>query len=275
CAGLPATSLAWGPWAGSGMAATPEVADGLRKRGLEPLDAEAALTVLDRAVGRGATAVTVADVDWARFAPTFTIGRPSPLLAALPEVRDAANGRPASSGGAGGGAEDTARALRRTLAQADPADRDRTLVELVRREAAAVLGHPDPEAVEPGRAFRDLGFDSLTAVELRGRLVHATGLDLPTTLVFDHPCALDLAGRLLAELLGTTEPSTAAATRAPADEDPVAIVAMSCRYPGGVRSPEELWRLVEEGTDAMSVFPDNRGWDLDALYHPDPDHPGT
>ncbi|MEU8438253.1 type I polyketide synthase [Streptomyces sp. NPDC029216] len=269
--GLPATALAWGPWAGSGMAATPEIADSLRKRGLEPLAADSALTVLDRAVGRGATAVTVADVDWARFAPTFTLGRPSPLLTGLPEVRDTANGRPASSDGA----DDTARALRRTLAQADPADRDRTLVELVRAEAAAVLGHPGPGAVEPGRAFRDLGFDSLTAVELRNRLVRATGLALPTTLVFDHPCALDLAGRLLVELLGTPEPSGTAATRAAADEEPVAIVAMSCRYPGGVRSPEELWRLVEEGTDAMSVFPDNRGWDLDALYHPDPDHPGT
>ncbi|MFD8142257.1 type I polyketide synthase [Streptomyces sp. NPDC059708] len=270
-AGLPATAVAWGPWAGSGMAATPEIAESLRKRGLEPLDAEAALTALERAVGRGAAALTVADVDWARFAPTFTIGRPSPLLDGLPDVRDAAAGRPAGSDGAG----DTARALRHALAQADPAERDRTLVELVRREAAAVLGHPGPEAVEPGRAFRDLGFDSLTAVELRGRLVHATGLDLPTTLVFDHPCALDLAGRLLAELLGAREPAEAAATRAPADGEPIAIVAMSCRYPGGVRSPEELWRLVEEGTDAMSVFPDNRGWDLDALYHPDPDHPGT
>ncbi|MEW1639516.1 type I polyketide synthase [Streptomyces sp. NPDC093801] len=271
CDGLPATALAWGPWAGSGMAATPAIAESLRKRGLEPLPAEAALTVLDRAVGRGATTVTVADVDWARFAPTFTIGRPSPLLAGLPEVRDAAK-VPGTGSGAG---DDTAPALRRTLAQADPADRDRTLVELVRTEAAAVLGHPGPEAVEPGRAFRDLGFDSLTAVELRGRLVRATGLDLPTTLVFDYPCALDLAGRLLVELLGTQEPSEACATRTAADGEPVAIVAMSCRYPGGVRSPEELWRLVDEGTDAMSVFPDDRGWDLDALYHPDPDHPGT
>ncbi|MCW5252033.1 type I polyketide synthase [Streptomyces sp. SHP 1-2] len=272
--GLPATALAWGPWAGSGMAATPEIADNLRKRGLEPLPAEEALTVLERAVGRGTTAVTVVDVDWARFAPTFTTGRPSPLLADLPEVRAAADGRPTGADAAG----DTARALRRTLARADPADRDRTLVELVRREAAAVLGHPGPDAVEPGRAFRDLGFDSLTAVELRGRLVRATGLELPTTLVFDHPCALDLAGRLLVELLGADEPrppSASAATRAAADEEPLAIVAMSCRYPGGVRSPEELWRLVEEGTDAMSVFPDDRGWDLDSLYHPDPDHPGT
>ncbi|MFD8986267.1 beta-ketoacyl reductase, partial [Streptomyces sp. NPDC059564] len=151
--GLPATALAWGPWAESGMAATPEIADSLRRRGLEPLAAESALTVLDRAVGRNATAVTVADVDWARFAPTFTIGRPSPLLGDLPEVREAASARPGHSDEAA----DTAAALRRALAQADPAERDRTLVELVRTEAAAVLGHPGPEAVEPGRAFRARG----------------------------------------------------------------------------------------------------------------------
>ncbi|MEU8779589.1 type I polyketide synthase [Streptomyces sp. NPDC048606] len=270
--GLAATAVAWGPWADAGMAAGHGIADGLRRRGLEPLAADAAVAALDRAVGRGATTVTVADVDWARFAPTFTVGRPSPLLGDLPEVRDA-TGRDAHPEGAA----DTATALRRTLAAADPADRDRTLLELVRAEAAAVLGHPGPEAVEPGRAFRDLGFDSLTAVELRNRLATDTGLTLPTTLVFDHPSALDLAGRLLVELLGTdeTEGNPGAPGRTGADDEPIAIVAMSCRYPGGVHSPDDLWRLVEEGTDAMSAFPDDRGWDLDSLYHPDPDHPGT
>ncbi|MCX5071068.1 SDR family NAD(P)-dependent oxidoreductase [Streptomyces sp. NBC_00513] len=269
--GLRATALAWGPWADAGMAAGPEIAQGLRRRGLEPLAAESALTVLERAVGRNATAVTVADVHWPRFAPTFTVGRPSPLLGDLPEVREADS----APSGHSGGAADTAAALRRALAGAEPAERDRTLVELVRAEAAAVLGHPGPEAVEPGRAFRDLGFDSLTAVELRNRLAAATGLKLPTTLVFDYPSALDLAGALLVELLGTADTTGAAAAPVRADDEPIAIVAMSCRYPGGVRSPEELWRLVDEGTDAMSVFPDNRGWDLDTLYHPDPDHPGT
>ncbi|GLV85495.1 hypothetical protein Slala03_51840 [Streptomyces lavendulae subsp. lavendulae] len=269
--GLAATALAWGPWADAGMAAGPGIAENLRRRGLDPLAAASALTVLERAVAQNATAVTVADVDWARFAPAFTVGRPSPLLADLPEVREAAAARP----GHPDGAADTADALRRALDRADPAERDRTLVELVRAEAASVLGHPGPEAVEPGRAFRDLGFDSLTAVELRNRLVKATGLRLPTTMVFDYPSVLDLAGALLVELLGTDDTAGSAAAPVRADDEPIAIVAMSCRYPGGVRSPEELWRLVDEGTDAMSVFPDNRGWDLDALYHPDPDHPGT
>ncbi|GHG49689.1 type I polyketide synthase [Streptomyces griseocarneus] len=271
--GLTATAVAWGPWAESGMAGSAEIADNLRRRGLNPMSPAFAISSLARVLGRDETAVTVADVAWERFAPTFTIGRPSPLLADLPEVRAAA--RPAGDRHDDGEASGAAAALRRTLAAADAAERDRMLVELVRTEAAAVLGHGGPQAVEPGRAFRELGFDSLTAVELRDRLGRVTGLTLPTTVVFDYPCAIDLAGRLLVELLGTgTESARAEGSRA-AEDEPIAIVAMSCRYPGDVRSPEELWRLVAEGADAMTPFPGNRGWDLEALYHPDPDHPGT
>ncbi|WP_329026636.1 type I polyketide synthase [Streptomyces sp. NBC_00690] len=270
--GLSATAIAWGPWADFGMAAAPEVAEGLQRRGLQPLAVTTAVAALDRAVGQGVTAVTIADVDWARFAPTFTIGRPSPLLSDLPEVREDIARTASLTGDETTG---TAAALRSELARRTPDERDRTLVNLVRVEAAAVLGHPGPEAVEPGRAFRDLGFDSLTAVELRNRLTRATGIQLPTTVVFDHPSAIDLASRLLVELLGSDEPSDSGPHTALPDDEPIAIVAMSCRYPGGVRSPEELWQLVDEGTDAMSVFPSNRGWDLEALYHPDPDHPGT
>ncbi|WP_410671431.1 type I polyketide synthase [Amycolatopsis sp. cmx-4-68] len=261
--GLAATAVAWGPWDGGGMASRGDAADQLRRRGLNPMDPALAVRALAQAVGAGETALVVADVDWARFTPAFTAARPRPLLDTIPEA--ALDDEPA--------AESSEFAQR--LAGLAEAERDRALLDLVRTHAAAVLGHQGVTEVEPGKAFRELGFDSLTAVELRTALGAATGLRLPATLVFDHPTPAVLAAHLGTLLLGGEAVARTVVSTVRADDDPIAIVAMSCRYPGGVRSPEDLWQLVAEGRDAVSELPADRGWDLDALYDPDPESEGT
>ncbi|MFJ8210233.1 type I polyketide synthase [Streptomyces sp. NPDC096033] len=278
--GLPATAVAWGPWAGGGMVEDGDAEDRLLKRGLPALTPPSAIAALRAALTRDETTVTVADVAWERFAPSFTLLRPSPLLNGVPEAVAAL--AEAAGATSPGGPDDGAlpEFARRTAALTGP-EQARAVLALVRAEAAAVLGHQDAGAVPADRAFRELGFDSLTAVELRGRLARATGVRLPATLVFDHPSPAVLAAHLLGELTAAVTgraaapAPTATAARGADDAEPLAIVAMSCRYPGEVRGPEDLWRLVAEGRDAVGAFPADRGWDLDSLYDPDPDRPGT
>jgi acyl transferase domain-containing protein/NADPH:quinone reductase-like Zn-dependent oxidoreductase len=162
----------------------------------------------------------------------------------------------------------------RGLIEAAPAEREAQLLELVRDQAAAVLGHADPGDVEIDRTFKDLGFDSAAAVDLRGRLGSALGLRLSPTLLFDSPTPKVLARVLSADLTGTTQAVAPAARATAPSHEPIAIVGMACRYPGDADSPDALWRLVADGADAVGRFPAGRGWDLDGLYDPDPDAPG-
>ncbi|MBE1502214.1 acyl transferase domain-containing protein [Amycolatopsis lexingtonensis] len=248
--GATATSIAWGVWdADEGFDR-----DRLVAEGVPPLDPELALTALGRALDHDDTTVVLADVDWARFAPAFAAARSRPLLAEIPE---AAEEIPVQTTG-----------FAAQLAGLSAAEAHRVLTDLVRAQAAAVLGHASPAGVDVERAFSELGFDSLTAVELRGRLATATGLRLPATLVFDHPTVTVLAG-YLGELLGSRE-TTAETTARIATDEPIAIVGIGCRFPGGVGSPEDLWRLVAAGGDGITPFPDDRGWDLEEIYDPEP-----
>ncbi|WP_345639388.1 type I polyketide synthase, partial [Rugosimonospora acidiphila] len=219
-----ATSIAWGPWAGGGMAAGEDARDHLSRRGLTGLATADALDALSRAVGNDETAVVVADVNWDRFAATFTASRPSPLLTGL--VSDAAPAADSTT--------DRAEELRVRLSGMGARDREAELTTLVRAEVAAVLGHADPSTVDPRRPFTELGFDSLTAVELRDALRSRTGLELPATLVFNHPNVAALAGYLGGELaISGTDPradlSRLEASLAAAPPDPAVQAEVAAR----------------------------------------------
>ncbi|NEA49583.1 SDR family NAD(P)-dependent oxidoreductase, partial [Streptomyces sp. SID10815] len=267
--GLHALALAWGTWSGGGMAATGSAEESLRRTGLLPMEPELAVSALARALGGDDTAVVVADIEWDTFAPVLTAARRRPLIDDLAEARAALDGADTSARDDGGNV------WRTRLSGATSAERSRVLLDLVRSEVAATLGHTSLDGVSPQASFRSLGVDSLTAVQLRNRLQAELGLSLPSTLVFDHPSPVALASYLDGELFGEGAPADAPGGAVAAVDDPVVIVAMSCRLPGAVDSPEALWDLVASGGDAVSEFPDDRGWDLRRLYDPDPDTPGT
>ncbi|MER5785057.1 type I polyketide synthase [Streptomyces mobaraensis] len=266
---LPALSLAWGLWEqDSGLTGSLTEADRARlaRTGITPITTAAGLALLDAAGARTDAGLVPVGLDLAPLRAAARFGAlPAMLHGLVPPGRRRATGVDPA----------VAAELRERLARMPEAEHARVLLDLVLTQVALVLGHRDQSTVEADRPFKETGFDSLTAVEFRNRMNAATGLRLPATLIFDHPTPLVLAGFLRGQLLDG--PAGAATTRTTAgiDEDPIVIVGMSCRLPGGVTDADQLWRLVAEGRDAMGDFPTDRNWNLAELYHPDPEHPGT
>ncbi len=256
--GEPALSLAWGLWEDTGgMTGDTER---LSRGGVTALSVAEGLELFDLAASTGNPVVVPMHLDTAALAGTSV----SPLLRGL--VRTTRRTASTATGDSG---------LPARLAGLSAAAQDELLLDLVRGQAADVLGYADAQDVEADRSFRELGFDSLTAVELRNRLTADTGLRLPATLVFDYPSPAALVDHLRAELGGTAAAITGPVRLAATDDEPIAIVGIGCRFPGGVTSPEDLWTLLADGRDAVGGFPTDRGWDVENLYHPDPDHQGT
>ncbi|MFT2018187.1 type I polyketide synthase [Streptomyces sp. 796.1] len=204
--GLTATSMAWGVWRPvdikeSYAAERLAISERAQAQGLPFLEPDLGIAAFKQSLDNDDTFVALANIDWQQFVSLFTMARPTRLLDALPEatrvlraLREAAAAEPADASAA-------AAELRGRLAPLPAEERGRILLDLVRTHAAAVLGHPTTDDVAPGQPFRDLGFDSLTSVELRNRLGRATGLKLPATLAFDHPTPQALVALLRAELL--------------------------------------------------------------------------
>ncbi|MDU0292622.1 type I polyketide synthase, partial [Saccharothrix longispora] len=260
--GLAGTSLAWGLWSvrGEQTALSRADLDRMGRAGVLALSEGEALARLDHACAAPDALLVPAKLDLtARSGAVPTMLR---RLVRVSSRRVAATGQARDS-------------LAARLLATPVTDRADLVLDLVRAQAATVLAHATTDLVEASRAFRDLGFDSLTAMELRNRIGTATGLRLPATLVFDYPTPELLADHLLERLVGDTPAPARPAAVGDVADDPIAIVAMSCRFPGGVASPEDLWRLVRDGVDAMTPMPADRDWDLDDLYDPDPDRAGT
>ncbi|WP_410873280.1 SDR family NAD(P)-dependent oxidoreductase [Nocardia sp. A7] len=267
-AGLAALSIGWGFWAErSGMSEHLSELDLRRmaKSGVRPLDSADGLALFDSALVADAPALLAVDLDLTALRARAERDSVAPPLRGLVRVRS--KRRAAATTAAQSSFTDR-------LAQMPAAERRQVLLELVRGHAAAVLGHAASDAVGANQAFRDAGYDSLTAVELRNQLKAATGLPLPTTLLFDYPTPAVLAAHLDAELRGERAPAPELGRTAALSDDPIVLVGMSCRFPGGVRTPDELWQVVAEGRDVISAFPEDRNWDVDDLFDPDPDRRG-
>ncbi len=267
CAGV---SIVWGQWEqqASASALTAGLSAGDRARiarsGMLTLSAQEGLECFDAALATPQALLVGMRLDGAALRAQARAG----LLPAL--LRGLVRAGPRRAGGG---------SLAARLTGLREGERERVTLEAVRSEVALVLGYRSLDAVDPSRTFKDLGFDSLTAIELRNRLAGVTALRLPATLVFDYPTPLALAGFLTQALTearssSATSSSSSSSQGRHAVDEPVAIVGMSCRYPGGVGSPEELWELVARGGEGISPFPTDRGWDLESLYDPDPERSG-
>ncbi|MFE5245683.1 beta-ketoacyl synthase N-terminal-like domain-containing protein, partial [Streptomyces sp. NPDC056627] len=261
--GLAAVSMAFGLWnVDTGMNdQADEAAEHMARQGFPALSVEQGLELFDAGLSADRPLVVPLPLDQAVLRRRGE-GLP-PLLRGLVRLpaRRAAGGQGLTSG------------LAAQLSGQPKEERARLLLDVVREQVAGVLGHATVDAVEADRAFKDLGFDSLTAIELRNRVNTATGLRLPATLVFDYPSARSVAAFVDTQLTGSGgAEATGSTVQRPTvlDDDPIVIVAMACRYPGGVESPEDLWDVVAEGRDVVSAFPDNRGWDTGRLYDSEP-----
>ncbi|SBS75650.1 6-deoxyerythronolide-B synthase., NADPH:quinone reductase [uncultured Mycobacterium sp.] len=269
--GVPAISVNFGPWS-AGMA-DQDARTQLERRGirtLSPSDALAGMADVMAAAGsQGPAQAVVARIDWARFLPIYLqAGRRALLAEVAREVPESISATPPASGST---------RLVEQLTAAPVQQRKKLVLEHLRNTVAEVT-RIDASEIREEAGFFDLGMDSLMAVELRRRLEQAVGKELPATLAMDFPRLSDVADYLLSDVLNLNEragsqlaaPPTSLATSA--TDEPIAIIAVACRFPG---SPdvEAYWDVLSGGVDAIREIPEDR-FDVDEFYDPDQQMPG-
>ncbi len=265
--GIPGISVNFGPWA-AGMA-DPEARAQLDRRGVRTLSpADALAGMADLMVGTGSHGV-VARIDWSRFLPIYLQTGPRSLLAEVAgEVPDAVT----STAGPTGSTR-----LVEQLTAAPVQQRKKLVLEYL-RDAVAEVTQVDASEIREEGGFFDLGMDSLMAVELRRRLEQAVGKELPATLAMDYPRLTDVADYLLGDVLHLNEKAGAATAArhvslaTAATDEPIAIIAVACRFPGSP-DPDAYWQLLAGGVDAIREIPEDR-FDVDDFYDPDQQTPG-
>ena len=270
--GLPAISLAWGLWdQASAMTGHLEDADlsRLGRDGILAMTSDDAMALLDTALIVGDPLLAPARIDRSALRTRSAQGLLPPIFS---QLATASTRRRVDDSLA---ASKSKSALAQRLHGLSESEQQAVVLDLLRSHMASVLGTGDPDSIAADLAFSDHGFDSLTAVEFRNRLKTATGLALSPTLIFDYPTPSALAGYMRGELAGIAPEVTEVVVASSVVDEPIAIVGMSCRFPGGVDSPESLWDLVADGRDVVTDFPTDRDWDLAGLFNDDPDAPGT
>lgn len=269
-AGLPATSLAWGFWEEVGMAArlSARHKSRLHGQGLLPMGTAEALSALDLALQHAEPLLLPMRIELAALGRNPAPSSAGTRLRTLFRIPARAAATAQASGGS----------LLQQLAARSASERLPLVIEMVRHEVAAVLQVPQAASLLPDQVLKDLGIDSLMAVELRNRLTTRTGIALPATLSFDYPTIGQLAANLLERLPSKPPgaiagPAPRASAPARASVGPIAVIGIGCRFPGGIQDDASFWQLLEQKRDAMQEVPPER-WDIDALYDPDPDAVG-
>ena len=265
--GLPGLSINWGPWRQSGMATSlnSQHQQRIKAQGITALSTESGLQAIGELLSAQFTQVGVMSIDWGQFVPLLPPGAKIPLLEDFTLTK--AKMSPKSR-------------FREQLEATSVNQRKELLITYLSSEIAKVLGLKDLETIEVRQPLFDLGLDSLMAVELKNRLESGLGVSLPSTLLFDYP-NIETLGDYVEEQLSmpfssSSAPSAGESNQPPVKEseiEPIAIIGMGCRFPGGVNSPDEFWNLLSQGIDSISEVAPSR-WDIDAYYDSTPQTPG-